>query len=876
MSDSWVVLKFGGTSVTGLEQWKQIHHIINRYVERKQPLLVVCSAISQVSNHLERLASAAREGEEITRHLEEITALHERQARELGVSMSCIRDLLDDLKQLAFGASLIGEVSPKLWARILSAGELMSTRLGVAWLNQNQAPALWLDARELLVADETEAQASAYLSATITPTYQASLHQQLNELESSLVVTQGFIASNQRGDTVLLGRGGSDTSAAYFASMIRAERLEIWTDVPGLFTANPKVIPSARLLKQVSYEEAQELATTGAKVLHPRSIPPVQMAQIPLYVYSTAHPELEGTRIHHSAEGDAHIKGVSMRRGLSLISMDTVGMWQQAGFLAEVFTLFKEYELSIDLIATSETNVTVSLDPAMRSLSHQERARLLQDLSARCTPQWIEPVASVSLVGRHIRSILHQLAPLFERFANHKVHLLTQAASDLNLTVVVDESQAEPLLRELHHMLFSKAEQSEVLGPTWSQLFDPSPRSADQGEHAARATHPAEVDQRGAPWWISNQARLLEEAQGQTPTFIYHTPTLRQRAEELMSLESVSRVFYAIKANAHSEILTLFHQRGLGFECVSPQELDHIRALFPDLSRDRLLFTSNFVGPQEYAYGFQARALVTLDSIYPLRHWPEVFAGQEVLVRIDTGEGKGHHQYVVTAGNQSKFGIPPQDFDELIELTQRHQVKVIGLHAHSGSGILEADHWRTKAYHLYTLSQRFDEVKILNLGGGFGVPERLGQDRLDIDVLNQSLNEFKQHYPHLDLWIEPGRYLVAEAGVLLTKVTQLKTKGDRVYIGVDCGMNTLIRPALYGAWHQIENLTRLDQPRQVNADIVGPICESGDVLGRERLLPVTESGDVLVVGTAGAYGRAMSSHYNLRPPAREAFLGGDD
>ena len=160
----------------------------------------------------------------------------------------------------------------------------------------------------------------------------------------------------------------------------------------------------------------------------------------------------------------------------------------------------------------------------------------------------------------------------------------------------------------------------------------------------------------------------------------------------------------------------------------------------------------------------------------------------------------------------------------------------------------------------------------MNLGGGFGIPCKQGQSRLDLDVLATSLAEFKEANPQFDLWIEPGRYLVAEGGVLLGRVTQSKNKGSRVYIGCDVGMNSLIRPALYGAWHDIHNLSKIEEVPEIMADVVGPICESGDVLGRGRSFPKTKENDVLIITTAGAYGRVMSSHYNLREPAQEFFI----
>jgi diaminopimelate decarboxylase/aspartate kinase len=196
----------------------------------------------------------------------------------------------------------------------------------------------------------------------------------------------------------------------------------------------------------------------------------------------------------------------------------------------------------------------------------------------------------------------------------------------------------------------------------------------------------------------------------------------------------------------------------------------------------------------------------------------------------------------------------------------------VGLHAHTGSGNFDPLMWREVADTLVAVAARFPSVRILDLGGGLGVPDRLGRAPVDLARLDALLAEFKTRWPALRLWLEPGRFLVAEAGVLLARVTQLKGKGAKQYLGVATGMNSLIRPALYGAHHDIVNLTRMTEPATMHYEVVGPICESADVLGHERLLPVASEGDVLLIATTGAYGRAMSSHYNLRAPADERFI----
>ena len=310
----------------------------------------------------------------------------------------------------------------------------------------------------------------------------------------------------------------------------------------------------------------------------------------------------------------------------------------------------------------------------------------------------------------------------------------------------------------------------------------------------------------------------------------------------------------------------------MGFECVSIQELDRILGLFPNIDRKRILFTPNFAPKAEYEYALNIGCHITIDSLYPLEHWPHLLKNRDVIVRIDPGTGAGHHKHVSTAGNESKFGITQDDLAQVVALTKKNHIHVVGLHAHSGSGILTPELWQQTASMLASLTEYFPEVKYINLGGGLGIVEKPGQQPLDFANLDALLMAVKSRYPHLELWLEPGRFFVAESGVILAKVTQCKEKGKVKFIGIETGMNSLIRPSLYGAYHEIVNLSRLYEEKAGFSHIVGPICESGDTLGYDRLLPVTEEGDVLLIANAGAYGRCMSSHYNLRPPAEEIVL----
>lgn len=374
------------------------------------------------------------------------------------------------------------------------------------------------------------------------------------------------------------------------------------------------------------------------------------------------------------------------------------------------------------------------------------------------------------------------------------------------------------------------------------------------------------------PWWQLRRPELMALAESGTPRYVYDTAAAQAAVTALKSLRAVDRLFYAIKANPHPALLNALHAAGLGFETVSPGELARVTGLFPELEQDRILFTPNFAPRHEYADALARGITVTLDNLHPLREWPELLRGREFFLRVDTGNGSGHHSHVRTAGEASKFGIPFTELREAMALASGLGARVTGLHAHVGSGILDPEVWGETASLLAELSPSFPDLRVLDLGGGLGVPERPGEPGLDLRRLDAGLLAVRRAYPRLQLWLEPGRYLVARAGVLLTRVTQLKGKGSLRYLGVDAGMNSLIRPALYGAHHEIVNLTRLSEPAVARYTVVGPICESGDVLGLERELPDCREGDLMLIADAGAYGHAMSSHYNLREPAAETLL----
>ncbi len=853
----WVVVKFGGSSVSTRARWDNIARIAAAHRARGRRVLIVVSALSGTTDQLKAITETHADEARCRAIQAGLVARHRALASELGLPADpAFDDRLAQLDRLI--ADPRRATAAYAWqAELLACGELLSSTLGALHLAAGGQPTQWLDAREFLAAARLPNQTewACWLSASVPMARDAACSARL-AAQGEVFISQGFIARAAGGATATLGRGGSDTSAACFGALLGAELVEIWTDVPGMFSANPRQVPEARLLSALDYAEAQEIATTGAKVLHPRCIHPLREARVPLVIKDTNRPDLAGTTIAASAAQVApSVKAISSRKGITLVSMESISMWQQVGFLADVFEAFKRHGLSVDLIGSAETNVTVSLDPSDNLLTSDVLSRLCADLEPFCRVKVIAPCAAITLVGRGMRSMLHKLSAVLAEFGALDVHLISQSSNNLNLTFVVDEGLVDDLVPRLHALLIRagamRVDDAEVFGPSWREIErgeSPPPRPA---------------------WWRAARAGLLALASEGTPRYVYDLATVRTQARGLRTIAAVDRWHYALKANPHPDILRALDGEGFAFECVSWNEVEAVRRALPSLAPERILFTPNFAAREEYRAAVAAGVRVTLDALHPIVEWGGDFAGHDLFLRVDLGAGRGHHDKVKTGGAQSKFGVALDAIETFRAHAREHGARITGLHAHLGSGILDARHWRGVCADLASLAERFNKVEVLDLGGGLGVPSRPDDEPLDLAAIGAALAEVRRAYPQFALWMEPGRYLVAEAGVLLARVTQLKHKGEVAYVGVDAGMNSLIRPALYEAWHEIVNLSRLGEPATGLVQVVGPICESGDILGSHRRLPECREGDVLLIAEAGAYGAVMASRYNLREPAAE-------
>lgn len=479
MTSQWLILKFGGTSVSGKQQWTTIESLARQRLEQGYRVVLVCSAMAGVTNALQRFTEQPNDCK--NSEVENILRQYRQLATDLGIESE---DLLDEAAQQITNSlrTIAGAVNnPDRYAGIaslLSVGEWLSTRIGKRYLAKN-LEIEWVDAREALqtLAEDALHTRRAWLSARCSSKPDPGLQKRWSE-KSPALITQGFVASHPEGGTALLGRGGSDTSAVLLASALEARRVEIWTDVPGLFSADPRVIPGARLLRTLDYDEALEMAASGAKVVHSRCIRAAADAHLPVHICDLGNTDFTGTTIQHddgtSARANEGIRSVCHQTQMAVLLLQNLDMREQVGFLAWVFEQISQAGISIDLVATSETTTTLALNMISNHLDEPTLAELASSLRQRCAVTVYPQCSAINLVGRGARVALSQAASGFEFFATQPLLMLSQSANDLCVSLLVQESDAGELLRSLHAILIEKGLdkklEAEVFGPSWQEL----------------------------------------------------------------------------------------------------------------------------------------------------------------------------------------------------------------------------------------------------------------------------------------------------------------------------------------------------------------------------------------------------------------------
>jgi diaminopimelate decarboxylase len=343
------------------------------------------------------------------------------------------------------------------------------------------------------------------------------------------------------------------------------------------------------------------------------------------------------------------------------------------------------------------------------------------------------------------------------------------------------------------------------------------------------------------------------------------------------------RIYYAAKANTNLNILRILQSQGAYLDTVSPGEV--FLALSSGFTPDRILFTGTSVRNDELKMLADANITINVDSQSEMDRLLKIAVPQILSVRVNPEVGAGHHSHCITAGPESKFGLWEEEVIQAYAIAQRARVERFGIHMHIGSGVLDPEPYTAAVEKLLKIAKRVhDEVGIdfefIDIGGGLGIPYKPEDKELDLqEFSNKVVNLFKNKTKEYGLgkpflFVEPGRYLVADAAILLTAVNTVKVTPSRKFVGVDAGFNTLVRPTMYGSYHPILVANKLTAADKETYDIAGPICESGDLLAKDRQLPEIAEGDLLAVLNAGAYGYSMSSQYNSRPRAAEVIIRG--
>ena len=391
-------------------------------------------------------------------------------------------------------------------------------------------------------------------------------------------------------------------------------------------------------------------------------------------------------------------------------------------------------------------------------------------------------------------------------------------------------------------------------------------------------------DRKGSLFFDDFSVKELAEKYD-TPLYVLSEKRIRDNYNRLYNALICNykhlRVYYAAKANSNIAVLKILQSEGAYLDTVSPGEV--FMGLSSGFTPDRILFTGTSVRDDELKFLAGANITVNVDSQSELDRLLKIAVPQILSVRVNPEVGAGHHSHCITAGPDSKFGLWEEETIQAYAIAKRARVERFGIHMHIGSGILEVEPYALAVEKLLNMAKRVhDEVGIefefIDIGGGIGVPYKPEDKDLDLtEFSNKIVAPFKSKVKEYGLGkpflcVEPGRFLVCDASILLTTVNTVKVTPSKKFVGVDAGFNTLVRPTMYGSYHPILVTNKLARADKEAYDVVGPICESGDALAKDLRLPLVEEGDLLAVLNAGAYGFSMSSQYNSRPRAAEVMI----
>ncbi len=444
------VAKFGGTSVANFDAMTLCANIVTTDSNTR---VVVLSASAGVTNHLVELAN----GCEKARRDEVIAAVRTIQYNIIDKlqNQASVRaeidGILEHIEYLSEAASLA--TSTALADELICQGEMMSTKIFTQLCIERSYPAVWVDVRDIVATDsnfgkaapndeKTEAQSDAILRPLIE--------------SGKVVITQGFIGRDDEGKTTTLGRGGSDYSAALLAEVLDADDVLIWTDVPGIYTTDPRVAPNAKRIDTMAFNEAAEMATFGAKVLHPATLLPAVRSNIPVFVGSSKAPEQGGTWVTRDPQPRPTFRAIALRRNQTLLTLSSLSMLHAKGFLANVFAILAKHNISVDVITTSEVSVALTLDKTGSASTGADMLskELLDELNDYCHVQVENELALVAIIGNNLHTQSGVAKQLFHQLENFNIRLISYGASTNNVCTLVKNAEADEVVRALHAGLF--------------------------------------------------------------------------------------------------------------------------------------------------------------------------------------------------------------------------------------------------------------------------------------------------------------------------------------------------------------------------------------------------------------------------------------
>lgn len=452
-----IIMKFGGTSVEDAKAIRNLTEIVRREILRKP--VVIVSACSGVTNQLLQTASLASHGkkEEALNNVAALESRHKKIVKELfdgDLQRHLYKHLsatAEELAALVNGVVVLGELTHRSLDTFAAYGERLSSFIIHHYFESQRMKSFWVDARSFMITDEQFTKAVPQFDAT---------ERKLREIvqpkvnNGYVVISQGFIGSTPAGITTTIGRGGSDYSAAIIGALLDAEDIQIWTDVDGILSSDPSVVKNAKKIKVMSFNEAAELAYFGARVLHPETILPAVKKNIPVRVLNSKNPGSSGTLIVAKPKTDKRciVKSIAYKEGITLISIVSTRMFLATGFLENVFDVFHKYETVVHTVATSEVSITATID------NTRNLAQIVRELKHFATVTVTDKKAIVCIVGDNLRNSPGLAVKMLAPISDVNINMISQGASEINLSFVIDEEHVDDVVLRLHTELFSNAE----------------------------------------------------------------------------------------------------------------------------------------------------------------------------------------------------------------------------------------------------------------------------------------------------------------------------------------------------------------------------------------------------------------------------------